>query len=371
MISEKHIKLICIKMAHQIPFEELLERLTEDCANGLVVCKTDGDLALYNYTEATHFKNAWTPTALLARGLVLDLAAKKVVATPFPKFFNYGERGTKVPPGALEATVKLDGSLAIIYHHNGAWRVNTRGSFKSPQARWALAWLTEHGTDKLTPGWTYCAEAIYSENRIVISYPPEQYGLHLISAFTQDGRELEYDELTTLATTLGWKLVERVIFKDLDGLLEALKVLDGNHEGWVVRCQDGSRVKFKGDEYLRVHRLTKGVTPMRVWEHLSQGDTVLDDTLQEEHMRDYRQLCRLLTLRYDNIMKEVDEEVKKTGHLTDKELGTSNIGPFIKGLLFCLRKGKDITKMVWSEIRPKGNSLPGYVPSTAATMFEE
>ena len=81
-------------MAHQFSFDELLKRLTEDCENGLVKTKREGDLALYNYTEETHFKNTWTPTALLARGLVLDLVAKKVVATPFPKFFNYGERGT-------------------------------------------------------------------------------------------------------------------------------------------------------------------------------------------------------------------------------------------------------------------------------------
>lgn len=359
-------------MAHQFSFDELLKRLTEDCENGLVKTKREGDLALYNYTEETHFKNTWTPTALLARGLVLDLVAKKVVATPFPKFFNYGERGTTVPGGKLEATVKLDGSLGIIYHHNGSWRVNTRGSFKSPQVKWALAWLEKHGTDKLVPGWTYCVEIIYTENRIVISYPEDQQGLHLLAVFNQTGIEFKYDELVKIAQTLQWKLVERMVFDNVEQLLTATKELDGNHEGWVVLCEDGSRVKFKGDEYTRIHRLIKGVTPMRVWEHLSQGDTALDDTvLPEELTRDYREMRRLLTERYERIMREVEVEKQKTATFTDKELGTVRIDQSIKGILFCLRKGKDITSTVWGLIRPKGNNLPGFVPSTTANRFEE
>jgi len=71
----------------------------------------------------------------------------------------------------VRLTRKEDGSLGIIYHYNGEWRVNTRGSFKSRQAQWALEWMKTHiNLDELVPGNTYLAEIVYRKNIIVIPY---------------------------------------------------------------------------------------------------------------------------------------------------------------------------------------------------------
>ncbi|MGL1080507.1 RNA ligase, partial [Vibrio parahaemolyticus] len=85
------------------------------------------------------YDSAWDPVTTAARGLILDLEDRRIVATPFPKFFNAGERGEPIPDLPFIATEKLDGSLIIIFHHRGRWRTATKGAFASAQAQWAQA----------------------------------------------------------------------------------------------------------------------------------------------------------------------------------------------------------------------------------------
>src|SRR5690606_13355229 len=54
------------------------------------------------------------------------------VARSFSRFFNWGEMAEEMPLfnwNDCYATSKEDGSLMILYHYAGQWRVNTRGSF--------------------------------------------------------------------------------------------------------------------------------------------------------------------------------------------------------------------------------------------------
>jgi RNA ligase len=94
-------------------------------------------LALWCYQSRCVFNDGWNEFTTLARGLILDAGTGRIVATPFPKFFNYGERGEEFPALPFETFEKLDGSLIILFHHRGRWLTATKGSFNSPQARWA------------------------------------------------------------------------------------------------------------------------------------------------------------------------------------------------------------------------------------------
>ena len=76
----------------------------------------DTGRALYVYSDRCVYENAWNEFSLLARGLILHPASKAVVATPFPKFFNAGERGRPIPAGSFDTLEKMDVSLAIIHH---------------------------------------------------------------------------------------------------------------------------------------------------------------------------------------------------------------------------------------------------------------
>lgn len=100
----------------------------------------DGELELFGYNAVMSY-HMWDKYCLLARGLVLNHSERRVVATPFPKFFNYGEGGVKLPALPFEVTEKMDGSLGILFHHGTSWRVTTRGSLTSEQGLWATRYL--------------------------------------------------------------------------------------------------------------------------------------------------------------------------------------------------------------------------------------
>ena len=155
-----------------MPFDALLAGLERARGVGFVHRRFDPvmKLQLFVYTPRGVYEDGWDAFTLLARGLVIDPDAGRIVATPFAKFFNAGERHGDIPDLPFEAFEKLDGSLIIVFHHAGAWRTATKGAFDSPQAAWAKARLDAADLAPLSPGTTYLFEAVYPENRIVVRY---------------------------------------------------------------------------------------------------------------------------------------------------------------------------------------------------------
>lgn len=86
------------------------------------------NLVLYKYDQiASPFAE---PIVRECRGIVLDESdGWRVVCRAFDKFFNHGE-GHAAPIDWATARVqeKLDGSLATLYRHQGAWHVATTGT---------------------------------------------------------------------------------------------------------------------------------------------------------------------------------------------------------------------------------------------------
>ena len=77
-------------------FDDLAAALHAEAHRGAVTvrrCAERPGLAIYTYTDRATYESLWTPAVEIARGLVLDHDARRIVATPFPKFFNLGERG--------------------------------------------------------------------------------------------------------------------------------------------------------------------------------------------------------------------------------------------------------------------------------------
>lgn len=364
-------------------FDDLVEALASRVDRGLVrVARTPEapHLALYCYTQTAVHEGEWDDVVILARGLVLDHAARRVVATPFPKFFNLGERSAALPAESFEVYEKLDGSLAVVFHDGAGWRVATKGSLTSDQARWAQAWLDARDTSVLSPGHTYCAEIIYTANRIVVRYPFE--GLVLLAAWTNEGAEYDWPTLSGVAVDLGARCVERHGFDSFDAMREAVAGFAADREGFVVRFAGGLRVKVKGAEYLRIHRLVSRVTPLAVWDVLANGGDldVIRRDLPEEFWPDFDAIRRTLTTQADRIQAAVDAEVARAAEWSDKDLGLAlpTFDESVRGLLFPARKAgagwastPKARAALWRPLRPTGNVLAGYVPSDQIVRAQE
>ncbi len=195
--------------ARAMHFDDLRDGLEREVSAGNVNKQINDHLGLtlYCYSKSCVYEKAWSPYSELARGLIVDHLRERVVATPFPKFFNVSERADTIPDLPFEVFEKLDGSLIILFSHEGEWHCATKGSFNSEQAKWAKEWIGGHDLSCLDTKATYLAEAIYPQNRIVVQYG--HAALVLLAAYGRDGEEYPYDFLMTVGKLLGWPVARR------------------------------------------------------------------------------------------------------------------------------------------------------------------
>jgi RNA ligase len=368
------VTLAPVHPARQSDFDDLLAGMRDAQSKRLIHEHVGPDgLRLYVYTSRCVYETAWDAFTTMARGLILDVEARRVIATPFPKFFNAGEGGLTIPDLPFETFEKLDGSLIIIFHHAGHWLTATKGAFASDQAKWAQLRLDNADLSALVPGTTYLAEATYPENRVVIRY--DEPALVLLAAYAEDGTELDFDAIRETAARTGWSVAERHAFASVAELMDHACVLPRTREGFVMRFVNGLRLKVKGSEYRRIHALISGVTPLALWEALAAGDDVpsLRRELPEEFWDDFDRIVALLQGAADGIVDRVATLARGLEGVSDKELGLrlTSIDPDLRPHIFTYRKKPGsllegrTRQALFRGIRPTGNVLPGYVPSFA------
>ncbi len=355
--------------ARQYSFDDLAAGLHAAEADGMVKVSSDGDLRLFCYTKQCAYERAWTPFTMVARGLIVDVKRREVVATPFPKFFNIGENGHSVPAEHFDAYEKVDGSLIVVFYHDGRWRAATKGSFFSDQAAWAQTHLDDLSAAQeasLDPGTTYLLEAVYAANRIVVPYPED--GLVILGGYDADGRELEWDDLEHLGGIMEWRCARRVSYRSIAELVAATAALPPTEEGFVIRFSGGLRLKAKGAEYCRIHALISRCTPLAVHGMIVAGDDldVVRRDLPEEFHADFDAIVHALEGEFNHMAADIQAAAAKYDALTDRELGLAlhEVPETVRRFIFPVRKGSadKLASLIWREIRPTGNRLPGYVP---------
>ena len=285
-----------------------------------------------------------------------------------------------MPALPFETFEKLDGSLIIVFCHNGKWRCATKGSFTSSQAGWADERLTRF-ENLLVPGMTYLFEAIYTENRIVVHYNFE--GLVLLGAYDENGREKDSYELCDISGRLDCNMAARMQYDSILELLTTAKTLPATAEGFVVRFSNGLRVKIKGDEHCRIHRMVSRLTPLAVWESMAAGDDIEASRkeLPEEFWEDFDRIVQLLSRRINTKIQQVMIVYRdlRLGELSDKELGLrlNELPERIRGFVFPWRRNNGdllsgrTRKYLFDSIRPDGNRLDDYAPSSTFNRVME
>ena len=224
-------------------------------------------LSIYNYSRECQYSKQWDDITLTCRGLILDNEGN-VVAKPFPKFFNYEEhKPEEIPNESFRVYEKLDGSLGIVFHYENKWHVATRGSFVSEQAIKGSEILKKYPIDMLAWHKTYLFEIIYPENRIVCNYGDDEKMVLLGTYFKKNGKESQID----IYRALGFDVVK--LYKTWGEDWETLKKeISNDNEGYVIRFSGGMRMKIKGEEYVRLHRILTNFSTKDIWELLKNGD---------------------------------------------------------------------------------------------------
>ena len=219
-----------------------------------------GDLLLFDYTTAAHIANTWNFFERVSRGLIINRKTGEIVARPFDKFFYWMANGIRASGHIVTVTEKVDGSLGILYRHKGDYHITTKGSFYSPQARWATKFLHEnYDLTGLGDEWTLLFEIIYPENRIIVNYDDREDLVLLAARNRFTGEYMPFfPDLYNLAIDLSFELPKVYSYNSIEDIIAETGRMDANFEGWVVEFSDGSRFKFKLDEYIEIHKLMRG-----------------------------------------------------------------------------------------------------------------
>jgi RNA ligase len=325
-------------------------------------------LTIWNYSEDVQYGNKWDEMTLMARGLVTDEFGT-IVARPFKKFFNM-EEGKHTPTVDFEVFEKVDGSLGIVFNYKGEWMIATRGSFTSDQAIKGKEMLDKLKMGKVPYNLTYLFEIIYPENRIVVSYGDVEKLVLLGAINTETGTEVSRHTLEYFASEIGSD-----ISKSYDGIKDysTLKgMIKDDEEGFIIRFSNGDRMKIKGEEYLRLHKIMTNVSTTAVWEVLSNGgnfEDLLKDVPDEFYskIKDYEKGLRYNYHQLYNYAGKIHDYFR-FGKYNDKEvepskkdfalhLQSSEVDPKVKSICFAMWDKKLYEQIIWKLIKPEFKKL--------------
>jgi RNA ligase len=337
----------------------VLRGFTDWASEGAVTVKESGDLLLFNYDRDATWER---PFEVMSRGLILNRVTGEVVARPFDKFFNWGERGLKGTGHIDTCTEKMDGSLGILYRTDSGFRIATRGSFTGEQALWATEFLKGWDLSDLDPALTLLFEIIYPENRVVLDYGDLEDLVLLAARNRFNGRYLPFFPMgrNTGVTELAWKYgfgtPQVCAFNNIAAILEAAGTLDGEHEGWVIEMSDGSRWKIKGDRYLELHRLITGLSLKSVLQAIRENTL---DHMKAELPEEFAEQVAIweaqVRVEYDAIRHAVDLAYREAPKDTRKEFAIWVMANHrdIAPLLFNRLDGQDIGPKLWPMIEDR------------------
>lgn len=317
-------------------------------------------LEIWNYTEKVQYESLWDEVTLSCRGLVTWTDTGEICARPFRKFFNL-EEGKHTPTPNFEVFEKIDGSLIIAFFVWDRWFVASRGSFASDQAVAGQKLLDYLDTSGLHDDYTYLFELTAPWNRIVVDYGKEDKLTLLGSIRTHDGQEMDYEILQRTSKDLGCDITPR--YDGISDYSELKGKISNKAEGFVIRFSNGERIKIKGEEYLRLHKIMTNLSTTAVWEVLSAGgdfSNLLVD-VPDEFYRKVQEVAGDLSLRFDNIRKDYgiyhEDILKKIDPSNRKSYAEQATRFSHPNLLFGLLDGKDITHSIWKILKPEFRKL--------------
>lgn len=373
--------------------EELYERLDTLKQKKLVTIK-DGPngLKVVNYGHKVQVNpKLWSAELSLARGLVFRVTVDSVslVATPWPKFFNRDETDAEDHVmfrddelDHISITEKKDGSLVIFWVENGEFVCTTKGSFNSDQSAEARRMLeANYSAQDFTEGWTYMAEIIYPENRIVVDYR-DYSGLYLLGVYTAQGLDVPHSELEVISGAVGMPMPEE--YEEVESMaalqttIRQIKMRSEGKEGVVIcyRRKDGGvhRHKLKTLEYKEMHKAKGSINEETTLKMLKKGKfhewrASLNEKYHEridgwslEYLRTFSRTKAKIEVNYEQ-MEEALETAERNAvkeHKDPRDARRATLAELFpiygiagnnKAPYYILERGEMIDQWVWGTVR--------------------
>lgn len=256
------------------------------------------------------------PLATECRGITFDHDGK-IVSRPFEKFHNVGEKPETMPnlveKEFVECYAKRDGSmLTPILTKDHQLIFKTKKSFYSDVAKLA----TQLVPDCVHAFCVYCIhydltpifEFTHPDTRIVLDYPVEENFTLLAIRCNKTGLYESYESMLNLVELFkGVAVIDRYDMT-WEQIQESVKNSTGI-EGYVLLLKDGSRVKYKTQWYLKMHRIMTDIRERDI------AAMVVDETVD-----DLKSLLTSEGKSLDPILdieNRVESELNNLKHMTE------------------------------------------------------
>ena len=214
------------------------------------------------------------------------------------------------------------------------------------------------------------------KNRIVVDYGDMEDLVLLGMIHTKTGYEVDLHSESSdvrfknLIDNLGITVVKK--YDGIRDYTELKNMIGNNQEGFVVRFSNGDRMKIKGEEYLRLHKIMTNVSTTAVWEMLSEGKDVLE-LLKDVPDEFYKKIKLYVAdlnythYRYSEYAGKIyqyfrygkygDREPEPTKKEFAEHLVLNNISPIIKAVCFAMWDKKNYSNIIWKHIKPEFKKL--------------
>jgi hypothetical protein len=331
--------------------------LDQYVADGKLICQSHPTLPLkiYKYSVETVFSRGWDEITTAARGLVVDTETGLAYTNPIPKFHNIEELptlGIELPNEPYEILDKVDGSCIEVFRYKGQLVVCTLGSFESDQAKIARELLNDKyliHTRNISEGDTWIFELVVPENRIVLNYGDERKLVLL--AIRTDDHDYSYYALGYV-----WPDVVEQIDKSIEEILLEKKREDfTNKEGFVIKFENGFRVKVKYEEYFRLHKIMTGVNERFIWEFLKENKPLPLEGVPDEFFKYVTEVQERLDDEFAHTLRSAEIEYDRiyVKGESRKEFALKAVQSPYRAILFKMLENKPYASIIWDMIRPE------------------
>ena len=194
------------------------------------------------------------------------------------------------------------------------------------------------------------------KNRIVVDYG-DMYDLILLTVIeTASGYELPYDDVLKIYSKY-FSVVKKYDIT-INNLNDLKRLEEDNREGFVVKFEDGMRVKVKFSEYVRLHGILTNVSNLVVWEHLMNNynfDELLD-RVPDEFYDWLQKTVKVLQQAFNEIERQALKEFLIIYHVNGiverKDFAAQAVKSDNRSILFKLYDKKPYDGIIWKMIRP-------------------
>lgn len=325
-----------------------IDQVLPHICDGIIHMKKDGYQVLDYVHMGVPFDNEYQ---LECRGLKFDMDGK-LIARPYHKFFNHGERNYYHQPELEHIMLeKLDGSM--VHTIKDSLRFMTRAGHTdvSDRAEKLITSSIKSFMDYCSfYGYTAMFEFLDKDNPIVIKYPFSRLVLTGVRR-NCDGEYMSVKNLIELSVVHGLSYVP--IYDELEDISKVKDWL--GTEGVVIRYHNGHMLKVKTDAYVKAHRSLdlvrrkKDLIEMCLREQLDDILPLLTEETKKEVLDTYTKVWD----KFKKALQSYNTHFEYIPKMSRKEiaLDIQSFNPMFKQWVFLMldKKGtpEELLKNIW------------------------